>query len=87
MGKWLDGVVVEWKRLGGIMRYADEFAYNKPSVLIPGKGSLGNLFFLDVPFWTVDTNYLSIDVFFHSRVCKSFSPSCVCRTRGAYLST
>ena len=69
MGKLLDGVVVEWKRLGGIMRYADEFACNKPSVLIPRAGSLGNLFFLDVPFWTVDTNYLSIYVFFHSRVC------------------
>lgn len=40
---------------GGIMRYADAFAYSKPSVLIPRKGSLGNLFFVDVPFWTVDT--------------------------------
>ena len=40
---------------GGIMRYADTYAYNKPSVLIPRKGSLGNLFFVDVPFWTVDT--------------------------------
>lgn len=40
---------------GGIMRYVDTYAYNKPSVLIPRKGSLGNLFFIDVPFWTVDT--------------------------------
>lgn len=40
---------------GGIMRYADTYAYNKPSVLIPRKGSLGNLFFVDVPFWNVDT--------------------------------
>ena len=40
---------------GGIMRYADAYAYNKPSVLIPRKGSLSNLFFVDVPFWTVDT--------------------------------
>jgi type I restriction enzyme S subunit len=47
---------------GGIMRYADAYAYNKPSVLIPRKGSLGNLFFVDVPFWTVDTIfYTEID--------------------------
>ena len=78
--KLLDGVGVEWKRLGdvvrikngkdhkmlgegkfpvygsgGIMRYADTYVYDKPSVLIPRKGSLGNLFFVDVPFWNVDT--------------------------------
>lgn len=47
---------------GGIMRYADTYAYNKPSVLIPRKGSLGNLFFVDAPFWTVDTIfYTEID--------------------------
>ncbi len=47
---------------GGIMRYADTYAYDKPSVLIPRKGSLGNLFFVDVPFWTVDTIfYTEID--------------------------
>ena len=27
------------------------------------------------------------NVLFQSRVCKSFSPSCVCRTGGAYLTT
>lgn len=44
------------------MRYVDTYAYNKPSVLIPRKGSLGNLFFVDVPFWTVDTIfYTEID--------------------------
>ncbi len=47
---------------GGIMRYADAYAYNKPSVLIPRKGSLGNLFFVEVPFWNVDTIfYTEID--------------------------
>ncbi|WGZ34311.1 restriction endonuclease subunit S [Xylella fastidiosa] len=40
---------------GGIMRYVDTYAYDKPSVLIPRKGSLGNLFYVDVPFWNVDT--------------------------------
>ena len=47
---------------GGVMRYANTYAYNKPSVLIPRKGSLGNLFFVDVPFWNVDTIfYTEID--------------------------
>jgi type I restriction enzyme S subunit len=40
---------------GGIMTHVAEPAYDKPSVLIPRKGSLGNLFFVDKPFWTVDT--------------------------------
>ena len=44
------------------MRYADSFIYNKESVLIPRKGSIGNLFFVDKPFWTVDTAfYTKID--------------------------
>ena len=40
---------------GGIMRYADDYLYDKPSVLIPRKGSVENVFFVDKPFWTVDT--------------------------------
>ena len=47
---------------GGIMTYVDTSAYNLPSVLIPRKGSLGNLFYVDEPFWTVDTIfYTEID--------------------------
>ena len=40
---------------GGVMRYVDKALWDKPSVLIPRKGTLGNLFFTDHPFWTVDT--------------------------------
>lgn len=40
---------------GGVMRYVDAVLWNKPSVLIPRKGTLGNLFYVDEPFWTVDT--------------------------------
>jgi len=40
---------------GGVMRYVNTYTYDKPSVLIPRKGSLGNLFYVDVPFWNVDT--------------------------------
>ena len=40
---------------GGIMTYVDTYSYNKPSVLIPRKGSLKNLFYVETPFWNVDT--------------------------------
>jgi type I restriction enzyme, S subunit len=40
---------------GGLMRRVSEILYDKPSVLIPRKGTLTNLFFIDEPFWTVDT--------------------------------
>tara|TARA_B100000787_G_scaffold166927_1_gene152874 strand:+ start:1250 stop:2404 length:1155 start_codon:yes stop_codon:yes gene_type:complete len=40
---------------GGLMRKVSEVLYDKPSVLIPRKGTLTNLFFIDEPFWTVDT--------------------------------
>ena len=44
------------------MRYVDTALYDKKSVLIPRKGSLGNLFFVNKPFWTVDTLfYTEID--------------------------
>ena len=40
---------------GGIMRYANQFIYDQESVLIPRKGSIGNIFYVNTPFWTVDT--------------------------------
>lgn len=40
---------------GGVMTYIDTFVYNKPSVLIPRKGSIDKLYYIDIPFWTVDT--------------------------------
>ena len=42
---------------GGLMRYVNQYLYDKPSVLLPRKGSLSNIQFCDVPFWTVDTIY------------------------------
>lgn len=57
----------DWKKLssgdipvygsGGVMGYVDTFAYDKPSVLIPRKGSITNIFYVDFPFWNVDTIY------------------------------
>ena len=40
---------------GGVMRYVDTPIYDQPTVLIPRKGSLNNLFYVDSPFWNVDT--------------------------------
>jgi len=42
---------------GGIMRYADAFLYDKESILIPRKGTLSNLFYVNKPFWSVDTMF------------------------------
>ena len=57
----------DWKRLGvgdipvygsgGVMGYVDHFTYDKPTVLIPRKGSITNIFYVDQPFWNVDTIY------------------------------
>lgn len=40
---------------GGVMTYVDTSIYDKPSVLIPRKGSIDKLYYVDVPFWNVDT--------------------------------
>ena len=48
---------------GGIMQYVDAFVYDKPTVLIPRKGSITNIFYVDSPFWNVDTIYYTeIDI-------------------------
>lgn len=56
----------DWKKLGqgnipvygsgGEMGvFVDKYFYDKPTVLIPRKGSIDNVFYLDKPFWNVDT--------------------------------
>ena len=35
--------------------FVDKYSYNKPTVLIPRKGSIENIFYLEKPFWNVDT--------------------------------
>lgn len=44
---------------GGIIRYVDTYIYNDVSVLIPRKGSVGNIFYITTPFWTVDTIFFT----------------------------
>ena len=45
---------------GGIINYIDTYIYDKESVLIPRKGSIGNLFYVDKSFWTVDTIFYTV---------------------------
>lgn len=45
---------------GGLMGYATEALYNKPSVLIGRKGTIGKVKYVDHPFWTVDTLFYTI---------------------------
>lgn len=40
---------------GGVMGFSSEYLYNQPSVLIGRKGSIQNIYFIDEPFWTIDT--------------------------------
>ncbi len=42
---------------GGIMRYVDTALYTNESVLIPRKGSLNNVIYVNDPFWSVDTMF------------------------------
>ena len=42
---------------GGIMRYGNKALYDKESILIPRKGTLSNLFYVNQPFWSVDTMF------------------------------
>ncbi len=45
---------------GGIMRYGNKAIYNYESILLPRKGTLANIQYVNKPFWTVDTIYYSI---------------------------
>lgn len=42
---------------GGIIAHVDSCIYNKPSVLIASSGSIGNVFYVDYPFWAIPTTY------------------------------
>ncbi len=45
---------------GGLMSKVNKALYTKPSVLIPRKGTLNNIMFVNHPFWCVDTMFYSI---------------------------
>lgn len=37
--------------------YVDKAIYDKPTVLIPLRGTMDNVYYLDKPFWNVDTTF------------------------------
>lgn len=57
------------------MTYIDTFAYDKPTVLLPRKGSISNVFYVDKPFWNVDTIFYTkihdciLPKFFYYVIC------------------
>ena len=44
---------------GGIMRYVERPLYTAESVLIPRKGTLNNVMYVNEPFWSVDTMFFT----------------------------
>jgi len=44
---------------GGIIGWASKYLYDKPSVLIGRKGTIDSPYYMDIPFWTVDTMFYS----------------------------
>lgn len=44
---------------GGVMRYVERPIYEKESVLIPRKGTLNNVMYVNEPFWSVDTMFFT----------------------------
>lgn len=55
--KNLDSGAVPVYGSGGVMGYVNKYSYDKPTVLIPRKGTITNIFYVDIPFWNVDTIY------------------------------
>ena len=55
--KKLDGGNIPVYGSGGLMRYVDQALYKGESVLIPRKGTLSNILYLNAEFWTVDTMF------------------------------
>ena len=45
---------------GGITAYVNEYLYDGESILLPRKGTLDNISYIQGKFWTIDTMYWSI---------------------------
>ena len=57
---------------GGIMRKCNKSLYSGESVLIPRKGSLNNIMYVNESFWTVDTMFFTIPQKAHSAIFTYF---------------
>lgn len=45
---------------GGVMRYVEKPLYDQESVLIPRKGTINNVMYINEPFWSVDTMFFTM---------------------------
>lgn len=45
---------------GGVMRLVEKALYDQESVLIPRKGTLNNVIYVNTPFWSVDTMFFTM---------------------------
>jgi type I restriction enzyme S subunit len=52
---------------GGLMGYANDYLWDKPSVLIGRKGTINKPQFMEKPFWTVDT-------LFYTHIFEGYEP-------------
>lgn len=57
--KLIDGIIPVYGS-GGLMRKVNNSLYDGESVLIPRKGTLNNVMYVNGAFWTVDTMFYSI---------------------------
>lgn len=58
--KKLGGGTIPVYGSGGFMRYADSALYKGEAVLIPRKGTLNNVMYVNEEFWTVDTMFYAV---------------------------
>lgn len=58
---------------GGVMRTVDTFIYKGESVLIPRKGTLNNIIYVNGAFWTVDTMFYTKMKKAHSAIFTYYS--------------
>lgn len=42
---------------GGVVGNTSKYLYDKPSIILGRKGSIGNIHYVDKPFWTIDTTF------------------------------
>ena len=45
---------------GGVIAHINKYVYDKPTVLIPRKGSLNKIYYVEKPFWNCDTIFYTI---------------------------
>ena len=45
---------------GGLIRFVNKSLYENESILLPRKGTLSNIQYVNKPFWTVDTIYYTV---------------------------